>query len=61
MPQAPAAAATAPPPVQPAVLPGTPAPGAAFPFTPEQLIEKAKQAGGLLLLMREAACLGSQR
>lgn len=42
--QAPAAAAASvPPPVQPAVLPGTPAPGAAFPFTAEQLIEKAKQ------------------
>jgi hypothetical protein len=40
--EAPAAAAK-PPPVQPAVLPGTPAPGAAFPFTAEQLIEKAKQ------------------
>ncbi|KAI7839161.1 hypothetical protein COHA_007051 [Chlorella ohadii] len=42
--QAPAAAAASvPPPVQPAVLPGTPASAAAFPFTPEQLIEKAKQ------------------
>lgn len=44
--QAPAAAAGVPPPVQPAVLPGTPASGAAFPFTAEQLIEKAKQVRG---------------
>lgn len=53
-PQTPAAA-TAPPPVQPEVLPGTPAPGAPFPFSPEQLVEMAKEVRLLGLALHGGA------